>query len=111
MLNVGTHTITASVVDTSGLQGAASITLTINSATSITLSAVGYKLKGIRFADLTWSGATTGVTIFRTGSPVGTGPSAGQFTDEIGGKGAGSFTYRVCETSGSSCSNDATVVF
>jgi hypothetical protein len=111
VLTVGTHTITASVVDTSGLQGSASITLAINPATSITLSAVGYKVKGIRTADLSWSGATTGVQIYRDGQPIATGASAGSYTDSIGGKGTGSFTYRVCETGGSACSNDVTVVF
>jgi hypothetical protein len=111
-LSPGTHTITASVVDTSGLQGAASITLTINSATSITLSAVGYKVKGVRAADLSWSGATSSVRILRNGSELTTGlPASGTYTDNIGGKGTGSFTYQVCETSGSSCSNDVTVVF
>jgi thermitase len=72
---------------------------------------VGYKVKGIRTADLSWSGATTGVQIYRDGQPIATGGSAGSYTDSIGGKGTGSFTYRVCETGGSACSNDVTVVF
>jgi len=110
-LSVGTHTIRASVVDSTGLPGEASIALIINPATSITLSAVGYKIKGIRTADLTWSGATTGVRILRDGQQIGTGPSAGTYTDNIGGKGTGSFTYKVCETSSGRCSNDVTVVF
>ena len=49
--------------------------------------------------------------ILRNGSTDRDRTRPAQFTDNIGGKGAGSFTYRVCETSGSSCSNDVTVVF
>ena len=110
-LSVGTHTITARVVDSSELPGEATIALTINSVASISLSAVGYKVKGVRAADLSWSGATSSVHILRNGVQITTGAPSGTYTDNIGGKGAGSFTYRVCETSGSPCSNDVTVVF
>jgi len=51
------------------------------------------------------------VRILRDGTQLTTGPSAGTYTDNIRGKGTGSFTYKVCETGGSRCSNDVTVVF
>ena len=110
-LRVGAHTITASVTDSDGLTGTDVIALTVIAEESFTLSAVGYKLKGVRYADLTWSGATAGVIIYRNGQQIATGSSSGEFTDNIGGKGAGSYTYQVCETSGGSCSNVETVTF
>jgi hypothetical protein len=110
-LSVGAHTITASVTDGDGMQGSDSIALTVVAGQNLTLSAVGYKVKGIRQADLAWSGGTTGVIIRRDGQQIATGSSAGSFTDVIGGKGAGSFTYQVCETGGGSCSNVVTVTF
>ena len=110
-LGIGAHTITAAVTDSDGMPGSASIAVTIVAAPAISLSVVGYKVKGIRTADLTWSGATGGVRILRDGTQLTTGPSAGTYTDNIGGKGTGSFTYKVCETGGSRCSNDVTVVF
>jgi hypothetical protein len=40
------------------------------------------------------------------------GPSGGAYTDTIGGKGSGTYTYQVCEAAvGGSCSNVVTVVF
>ena len=110
-LSVGAHTITASVTDSDGMQGTDSISLTVIAGQSLTLSAVGYKVKGVRYTDLAWSGGTTGVIINRNGQQIATGSSAGEFTDNIGGKGAGSFTYQVCETGGGSCSNVVTVTF
>ncbi len=60
-LSVGTHTITASVTDSGGLTGSAAITVTVNpegGGSPITLSASGYKVKGVQTVDLNWSGAT-----------------------------------------------------
>ena len=81
---------------------------------SVTLSAVGRKVQGIKRADLTWSGATTpNVTIIRNGQPIAASPvpNTGAYTDNIGGKGGGSYTYQVCESGGSACSNLTTVTF
>jgi len=35
----------------------------------------------------------------------------GFYTDRIGGRGPGSFTYQVCEAGTGTCSNQATVTF
>jgi serine protease len=77
-----------------------------------TLSAVGYKVKGVQTVDLTWSGATsTSVDIYR-GSTKITTANDGAYTDDIGAKGGGSYTYRVCEEgTTTTCSNEVTVVF
>jgi hypothetical protein len=85
--------------------------------TSVTLSAAGYKVKGIQHVELTWSGATTSlVTIARDGVVIRTvsNPAAGDgtYVDNIGTKGSGTYTYQVCESgTGGACSNAAAVTF
>jgi hypothetical protein len=85
--------------------------------TGITLSAAGYKVKGIQHVDVTWSGATTAsVSIARDGVVITTvsNPGAGgaTYTDNVGDKGSGTYTYQVCESGGGgACSNVATVTF
>ena len=63
-LIAGAHAITARVTDSGGLQGSAAVVVTVQAP--YTLSAVARKVKGKRFADLTWSGASgTSVDIWR----------------------------------------------
>jgi extracellular elastinolytic metalloproteinase len=78
--------------------------------TGITLTAQGFKQKGVRKANLSWSGAPGAVDIYRNNVFVTT-DAASPFTDTIPGKGGGSFTYRVCNAGTSVCSNNATVTF
>ena len=81
-------------------------------ATGISLSVRAYKVKGTRQADLTWSGAVgTNVDVHRNGSVITTTDNDGTHTDNIGGKGGGSFTYRVCNAGTTTCSPDATATF
>lgn len=113
-LRVGTHTITASVTDSGGLTGSASIKVTITSTGGggITLSATGYKVKGLQKVDLTWSGASGPVDIYRNGEIIANPVSGSSYTDNINQKGAGTYNYRVCEAGGTStCSNTVTVIF
>jgi subtilisin family serine protease len=78
----------------------------------IELSATAYKVRGIQHADLTWSGATsTSVAIYRDGNPIATVTNDGEYTDNIGQRGGGSYTYRVCEAGTDTCSNNVTVSF
>jgi extracellular elastinolytic metalloproteinase len=79
---------------------------------AITLSARAYKTKGSRLVDLTWGGATsTAVNVKRNGSVVATTANDGFYTDPVGGKGGGSFSYQVCTSDNSACSNTVTVTF
>lgn len=90
-----------------------SITYNSGAVAGITIdSAIGRKVKGIQHVDLTWSGATTAVDIFRNGFPVTTGTeNDGSYTDNIGAKGGGSYDYQICETGTSSCSATINVTF
>lgn len=78
----------------------------------ITLSAQGYKVKGSKRVDLTWSGTSvSSMDFFRNGSMIATVSNTGSYTDAVGGKGGGSYTYQVCEAGTSTCSAEKTVVF
>jgi subtilisin family serine protease len=77
---------------------------------SFTLQASGYKVKGRQQVDLTWAGANAEVDVFRNGTVVSRAtPNDGAYTDAIGIKGGGSYTYKVCETGTALCSNSATL--
>ncbi|HXW04556.1 MAG TPA: M36 family metallopeptidase [Vicinamibacterales bacterium] len=115
-LSVGTHTIAASVTDSGNLTGSAGISITITETlpppSGITLTAAGYKVKGVRHADLSWSGASgTHIEVYRNGVLQYTTANDGAHTDVEGGKGGGTFTYKVCEIGGSVCSPTVTVVY
>ena len=71
-----------------------------------------YKVKGTRAADLGWTTAGRGqLTVTRNGSVAGTTGDDGSFTDNIGGKGGGTFTYQVCVTGTTTCSASVTASF
>ena len=93
----------------------ASVTVTITEPTGgggITLSGRGYKVKGVRKVDLSWTGANGASVAVIRGTTTVTTTTASSFTDSIPGKGSGTFTYKVCEVaSPNTCSNTITIVF
>ena len=81
-------------------------------ATVFSLTTSGYIKGNRRRADLTWTGATgANVDVYRNDVRITTTTNDGFHTDNIGGRGAGSFTYRVCNAGTSTCSNNSTVNF
>ena len=79
---------------------------------TFTLSARGYKVKGLQKADLTWSGSSvSSFDVYRGTTMVGEDTTS-PFTDHINNKGGGSYTYKVCvANSTTDCSNSVTVTF
>lgn len=78
----------------------------------ITLSASGYKVKGVKQTDLSWSGASgASVDIWRDGTLLVTTVNDGAHTDVTGLKGSASHVYKVCEAGTSSCSADVTATY
>jgi hypothetical protein len=79
----------------------------------ITLSARGYKVQGQQAVDLSWNGATSNnIDVYRNGVLIATVSNIpGFYTDHIGARGKGTYTYRVCEAGTQNCSNQVTVRF
>jgi len=79
----------------------------------IQLDARGYKIKGRQQVDLTWNGATSPkIDVWRNSSLIMTTDNDRAETDLIGVKGAGSYTYRICEAGATTtCSDSLTVTF
>jgi hypothetical protein len=63
--------------------------------------------------DLTWNGATSSnVDIYRNGVLIATVPNIPGFhTDNIGARGKGTYTYKVCDAGTQNCSNQVAVKF
>lgn len=110
----GTYTVVLTVTDNGGATGSTqkSITVTAASGGGITLDVTGYKVKGLQKADLSWSGATGNVDIYRDGTRIlANTANDGVHTDNINVRGGGSYTYRVCLANTQTCSNDFTITF
>lgn len=108
------YVVTLTVTDDDGEADSTSQTVNVSDGSSggITLTASGYKVKGVHHADLEWFDAPANVDIYRDTEKIVSGISLSTYTDNIGNKGAGSYTYKVCEAgSTTSCSNEATVNF
>jgi serine protease len=112
---LGTQTLTAIAAqvpeETNLVDNSSSTTSTIVEPAAITLSVVGYKVRGRQSVDLTWSGAVSSyVDISRDGNPIAT-TANDSYTDSIDSRGGASYTYQVCESGTATCSNQATVIF
>lgn len=108
-LSAGSHTITATATDSGALVGQDSITLAVAGTAGISLNVRAYKVKSVKYADLTWNGASsTAVDIRRNNTIVATTANDGAYTDKPA-KNMVTATYQVCESGTAVCSDSVTV--
>lgn len=85
---------------------------TTDPSAAITLTGLGYKIKGAATVDLEWSGATSAnVDIYRNGRLFATSPNNGAYRDTLGRGVSGTFIYQVCEAGTATCSNTVEISF
>ena len=109
-----TYTVSLMVTDDDGNTDATFHDVTVSSAPppDMTLSTMGYKIKGRMKADLSWAGAALpNIDVYRDGALIATTANDGFHTDHIDQRGSGSFVYEVCDENTSRCSNESVVVF
>jgi hypothetical protein len=116
ILSLGDHTITVTVTDSGGNRSEARRTFSVvapePAKSGFTATGRGFKVKGVQHAELTWSGtAATSIDVLRNGARVARVANTGRFSDNIGRKGGGAYTYVVCAAGTSTCSNPVTITF
>jgi subtilisin family serine protease len=108
----GTYSVTLIVTDDDDATDSYTSVVELTEAPpagDITISAIGRKVRGIRYIDVTWSGATgTNVDIKLNGITQENTANDGSQTLNMG-RTSGTFVVTVCETDGSACSNEVTV--
>lgn len=112
----GSYVVTLTVQDDRGATAQASRTVTVQAAApapmSIELTAVGVKEKGQKRVDLDWRGSEAStVRIYRDSVELVVLENTGSYSDTSVDKRAKSAAYKVCDTSGSVCSNEVEVLF
>ena len=108
-----TYTVSLTVTDNDGLTGNTQQEITVSVDSGISLSATGYKQKGVQWVDLSWSGGASNVDILRDGAKVAPNLSnTGAYSYNSGIKGGGNTNaYTVCDANTSNCSNTVNVAF
>jgi hypothetical protein len=97
-------------VGSSGYASASATTPVAPPPPDISLSASGYKVKGIAHIALQWHPADS-VDVYRNGAKIAT-VSGGSYDDDTGSKGGGSYQHQVCTVGAApACSNMTTTVF
>jgi PKD repeat protein len=109
----GTYTVRLSVTDNAGAVGQTSAGVTVSNVSSgIVLRVSGRTDATRQYMTLDWTGASgANVDVYRNGGLIGVQVNDGHYTNSRSLPGSPSYTYKVCQTGSTVCSNEATVTF
>ena len=109
----GTYTVRLSVTDNAGAAGQTSAAVTVADGSSgIVLTVSGRRDATTQYMTLDWTGATGAqVDVYRNGGFLNAQVNDGHYTNTRSLPGSPSYTYKVCQTGSTVCSNEATVTF
>ncbi len=114
-LDAGTYTAQLRVTDDDGGTAQAQRSVTVSApppATTLSLTATPFKVRGIQHVQLDWTGSTAQqMDVYRNAVKIATVNNTGRYTDNINKKGGGSYSYKVCAQGTTVCSNQAQAVF
>jgi PKD repeat protein len=112
----GSYPVTLNVTDNQGASSQFTTSVTVSepvvAVSSIELSGIGYKVKGQKWAELSWAGSEASqVRIFRDDSELVVTENTGSYRDDSVDNPTKSAVYKVCEATGAVCSNEVEVTF
>ena len=106
----GTRTVTLTVTDNGNATGNTSQSVTVTAPpANIVLSVTTQRRNGRTTANLSWTGATGSVNVYRNNSVIATA-SGTTYADNLG-RGSGTATYQVCNAGTATCSNQVTITY
>lgn len=96
------YTVTLTVTDDQGATETATETISVGTTTpsQIVLTATTRTVKTRRYVDLSWTGGTLPVTVYRNGSAIATVTDKTSYTDNVTRLGTGPFSYYVRDAAG-----------
>ena len=116
-LRAGSHVITASVIDSGGATQTSSVSIAVTDAAAnpgVVLTATSSTMKkGFPRVDLRWTVLATwpSIDVYRNGVLIVAKANTGAYADTSLPKGSATYTYKVCNASSATCSNNVTASF
>ena len=109
----GSYTVTLSVIDNGGANSEVSSEVTVaGSPDPIVLTVTARKDATRQYMTLKWTGAIgTNVDVYRNGPLFTATLNDGYYVNSRSLPGSPSYTYKVCQTGTTTCSNEANVAF
>jgi PKD repeat protein len=108
----GSYSVALTVTDDKGATNQKTATVAVGAASPIALTVSGRSDATKQYMTLDWTGATgPSVDVYRNGPFLTATPNDGHYVNGRTFQGAATYTYKVCQTGTSTCSNEATAVF